>query len=132
MGIAMLTIRIHLMARPECQLELMQAIEHLAERIALESGCISCRLYQNTVNQSEFIVLEKWKNEKVARAHLASENLAVLVGAGCVLTHDVNVSLGRERSTRILAESFEERMLKKKKRKNYPYNVKPAKSGAQE
>lgn len=112
----MLTIRIHLMARPECQLELMQAIEYLAERIALETGCISCRVYRNTRNESEFVVLQKWENEKVAQVHLQSENLAVLVGAGCVLTHDVNLSLGRERSTRILAESFEERMLKKRKR----------------
>ena len=110
----MITISVHLIARPDSHLELMQVIEHLAERIALEAGCISCRVYRNTRNESEFVVLQKWENEKVAQVHLQSENLAVLVGAGSVLTHDLYVSLGRDRSTKMLAESFEERMLKKK------------------
>ena len=99
----------------EKQIEMMQSIRDLKTKIALEKGCVSCRVYQNPDNPDEFIVFEQWVDEKQAYAHLDSENLAVLVGAGSVLSKDINVSLARDPSVEVMEELFKERMLKKEK-----------------
>ena len=110
----MITIRIHLIARPGKELELVQAIGGLKQKIALETGCISCRVYQNTDNRNEFVVFEEWENQKSAREHLESDNLAVLVGAGSVLAQQVCASLANDPPTSMLAESFKERIVETK------------------
>ena len=108
----MITVRINLMARPGKQNELMQAIGELKDKVASERGCNACDVYQNPENRDAFVVLEQWENEKLARAHLDSENLAVLVGAGSVLSQDVNVSLTKEPSVTKLEQIFKKRVLK--------------------
>ena len=110
----MITIRIHLIARLGKERELVQAIGGLKQKIALETGCISCRVYQNTDNRNEFVVFEEWENQKSARKHLESDNLAVLVGAGSVLAQQVCVSLANDPPTSMLAGSFKERIVETK------------------
>ena len=109
----MITVRIDLMARPGKQYELMQSILELKSRIAKETGCTDCRVYQNPENRYEFVVLERWENEKLVQAHLDSENLAVLTGAGSVLSSDLSVSLFKEPSMADMEQVFIERMEKK-------------------
>lgn len=109
----MITVRINLIACPGKQHELMQSICELKPRIALEFGCVDCRVYQNSDNPDEFVVFEQWDNEKLAYAHLDSENLAVLVGAGSVLSRDIRVSLAKEPSSAAMEKAYRERMVKK-------------------
>ena len=108
----MITVRIHLTAGRGKQTELFQAIGDLSRKIARETGCISCQFYQNPQNADELVVIEEWKHETTARAHLESENLALLVGACSVLTQKVSVVSSKDISTRNLKQSFEERIVK--------------------
>jgi quinol monooxygenase YgiN len=106
----LITIRINLTARLGKERELVQAIGGLKQKIALETGCTSCRVYRNTDNRNDFVVFEEWENQKSARKHLESDNLAVLVGAGSVLAQQVCVSLANDPLTSMLAVSFKERV----------------------
>jgi len=109
----MITVRVNLIARPGKQRELMQSIRRLKNKIAAETGCVACRVYQNLDNPDEFVVFEQWNNEKQAKAHLDSENLAVLVGAGTVLSQDISVSMSKEPSIDAMEQNYKERMVKK-------------------
>ena len=111
----MITIRINLVARHGKQHELMQSIRALKHKIGSEQGCVSCRVYQDPDNPVEFVIFEQWDSEEEAYAHLESENLAVLVGAGSVLSQDINVSLSKEPSMAAMEQIFKERMVKKEK-----------------
>jgi len=111
----MITVRVNLTARLGKQQELVQSIRRLKNKIAEERGCIACRVYQNLDNPDEFVVFEQWKNEKQAKAHLDSENMAVLVGAGSVLSRDISVSLTKESSTADIEQNFKERMVREEK-----------------
>lgn len=108
-----ITVRIDLVARAGKQHELLDSILALTSRIAKETGCKDCRAYQNTDNKDEFVVLERWENEKRVQAHLDSENLAVLAGAGSVLSSDLSVSLSKEPSIADMEQIFKKRMEKK-------------------
>jgi quinol monooxygenase YgiN len=108
----MITVRIHLTAQRGKQTELFQAFGGLCRKISRETGCISCRFYQNPENTDELVVIEEWGDETMARAHLESEYLALLVGACSVLTHKVSVVSGNDLSTKNLKQSFEERIVK--------------------
>ena len=59
-------------------------------------------------------MIEEWEDEPMARTHLESENLAILVGASAVLTQKVSVVSGNDISTKKLKQSFEERLVKLK------------------
>jgi quinol monooxygenase YgiN len=106
----LITIRINLTARLGKERELVQAIGGLKQKIALETGCTICQVYRNTDNRNDFVVFEEWENQKSARKHLESDNLAVLVGAGSVLAQQVCVSLANDPLTSMLAVSFKERV----------------------
>jgi quinol monooxygenase YgiN len=106
----MITVLIHLTARRGKQTELIQAFGGLSREIAKETGCKNCHFYQNPENAYELMMIEEWEDEPMARAHLESEYLALLVGACSVLTHKVSVVSGNDVSTRNLKQSFEKRM----------------------
>lgn len=108
----MITVLIHLSVRRGKQTELLQAFEDLSRKIAGETGCISCTFYQSPENTDELVVIQEWKDEILALAHLESENLTVLVGATSVLTKKVNVVTGTDLATRNLKQCFEDRMVK--------------------
>jgi quinol monooxygenase YgiN len=108
----MITVRINLAARRGKQTELFQAFGGLCRTIAREPGCISCQFYQNPENADKLVVIEEWEDETLARMHLESENLAILVGASSVLTQKVSVVSGNDLSTKNLKQSFEERIVK--------------------
>ena len=111
----MINVSVNLVAHPGKQDELMQSIRVLKDRIASETGCVACRVYQNPDNPDEFVVFEQWENEKQAYAHLDSENLAVLVGAGSVLSQDIRVSLSEEPSIVSMEQIFHRRIVKEER-----------------
>ena len=108
----MITVRIHLTARRGKQTELFQVVGDLCRNIAGETGCISCQFFQNPENVNELVVIEEWKHETTARAHLKSENLALLGGASSVLAQKISVVSGNDLFTRNLNQSFKERIIK--------------------
>lgn len=111
----MIHVSVNLIAHPGKKDELMQSIRALRNKIAAETGCVACRVYQNPDNPDEFVVLEQWESEKQAYEHLDSENLAVLVGAGSVLSQDIRVSLSEEPSIASMEQIFQRRIVKEEK-----------------
>ena len=108
----MISIRINLTAKPGKQLELIQSIRELKNVITKETGCYNCKILQNTENRDELVLTQQWYSKEMAQAHLDSENLAILVGAGSVLSQKVNVTLSKEPSIAALEKTFIERIVK--------------------
>ena len=106
----MITIRIHITIRYDKKIEFIQTVGDLCQKIAKESGCISCQFYQSPENADELVVIEEWKNEPIARKHVKSENFALLVGACSVLTQKVSIGLCSDPPNGKLKQLFEKRM----------------------
>ncbi len=87
----MISIRIHLLANKGNENELRQALEDLSQRIAMEVGCLGCRVFQSTNNACEVVLIEEWENLESVQAHIASGNISILAGAGTVLTESIRV-----------------------------------------
>lgn len=87
----MISIRIHLTANKGKQRELQQALETIMQRIIMEDGCLGCRVFQCLSNESELVVIEEWENIDAAQTHVSSGNMAILAGAGTVLTESIRV-----------------------------------------
>ena len=108
----MINVRIELIARPGKQRELMQSICALRNKIAAEDGCIACTVYQNPDDLDDFVIFEQWEDELPARAHIASENLAVVAGAGAVLSRKVSVSLSKDQAIMAMEQQYRKRFSK--------------------
>ena len=108
----MINVRIELITRPSKKQELMQTIYVLKDKIAAENGCIACEVYQNPNRPDNFVIFEQWESESLARAHISSENLAVVVGAGSVLSQKVTVSLSKDPEISAMERQYKERILK--------------------
>lgn len=102
----MISVRIHLMANEGKQRELRQTIENLSQKIAGENGCLGCRVFQSTSNASELVLIEEWENLESAQAHIASSNLAILAGAGTILTESIRVYPERDPDIQNLRKVF--------------------------
>ena len=98
----MISVRIHLMAVQGKQRELQQAIENLSQKIVGEYGCLGCRVFQSTSNDCELVLIEEWENLESAQAHVASGNMAILAGAGTILTDSIRVYPERDPDIQIL------------------------------
>ena len=109
----MINVRIELIARPGKQRELMQSICALRNKIAAEDGCIACTVYQNPDDLDDFVIFEQWNGESPARAHIESENLAVVAGAGAVLSRKVTVSLSKDPAIMAMEQQYQERIGKR-------------------
>ena len=107
----MVNVCIKLIARPDKKLELEQVIKTVSKIIELENGCLGCRIYQSLEQANEYVVLQEWNDENAARNHLKSDNLAVLSGAGSLLTHEVIVSLDKYASLSKIEKSFQKRLV---------------------
>ena len=102
----MISVRIHLMANQGKQRELRQTIENLSQRIAGEFGCLGCRVFQSTSNECELVLIEEWENLESAQAHIASSNMAILAGAGTILTESIRVHPERDPDMQVLKNVF--------------------------
>ena len=65
------TIRI--VTRPDHQDEAFAILCSMAQRIRVESGCISCRVYQNTHEDRALLFEEIWMNEEDLNRHIRSD-----------------------------------------------------------
>ena len=109
----MINVRVNLIARPGKHRELLQSILELKTEIASETGCFACQVYRNTDDTDEFVVFEQWENEELAGAHISSENMAVLVGAGFVLSQHISVSVSKDASIHAMEKRFKQRITRK-------------------
>lgn len=105
----MISIRIHLLANKGKQNELRQTMENLGQRIAMENGCLGCRVFQCTSNETELVLIEEWEDFESIHAHIASDNMSVLVGAGTVLTDSIRVYPERDEKTQTIKNIYKKR-----------------------
>jgi len=111
----MISIRIHLLANMGKQNELRQALENLSQRIATEAGCLGCRVFQSTGNERELVLIEEWENLESVHAHVASDNMSILKGAGTILTESIRVYPERDRKIQTIKEIYRKRFSPKSK-----------------
>ena len=105
----MISIRIHLLANKGQQNELRQAIENLSQRIVMEVGCLGCRVFQSTSNECEMVLIEEWKDLESVQAHVVYSNMAILVGAGRILTESIRVYPEQDPKVQLLKNIYETR-----------------------
>ena len=113
----MIIARIRLIAKTDKQQELLQTAESLCLKIAREKGCLDSQVYQSTANPLEIVISEEWENEEAIERHLESDSLAILAGAGSILSSQVEIFTGNDVPTQAIQESLEKK-LKKKTSKN--------------
>ena len=92
-----------LVARRDNRKELQAALSFLIGPIRVESGCVSCHLYQDIVNPNSFHIECLWKSENDFVRHLRSEiykQLLILMELGAeppsVQFHTVSETQGME------------------------------------
>lgn len=102
----MIAVRIYITVNSEKENELRSAMENLSAKIEQEDGCISCNFYQNTKNPLDFLLVEKWRTMESVKEHVASKNMAVLAGAGVILSHEIRVSLDKSEPVQELNREY--------------------------
>lgn len=105
----MIGVRIHLMANTGKQKELRQVVETIMQRIIMEDGCLGCRAFQSLSNESELVLIEEWENLEAAQTHATSETIAILAGAGTILTERIRVYPEQDPDIQNLREIFKAR-----------------------
>ena len=58
---------------PENKDKAIEIINFILERIRVESGCTSCRFYQDTSNNGVFLLLQEWETRADLERHICSE-----------------------------------------------------------
>ncbi len=106
----MIITRIRLAARTDKHLELLQTAESLCPRIAKETGCLNCEVYQSTSNSQEIVISEEWDSEEAINRHLDSNILKVLAGARSILSSRVEIFTGSDQPMQDLQERMGKRL----------------------
>ena len=68
-------------ARPESRRELCQTISSLIGPVKHEKGCLTYHFYEEAGNENAFVLIGEWETPDAWRAHIRSENFAVLLGS---------------------------------------------------
>jgi quinol monooxygenase YgiN len=105
----MISVRIHLVASKGKQRELRQAVETISQKIVMEDGCLGCQIFQSTSDEHELVLIGEWETLENAWAHVASGNMAVLVGAGTILADSIRVYPERDLDIQVLKNIYEKR-----------------------
>jgi len=105
----MISIRIHLLADRGKQNELRQTVENISQRIASEAGCLACRVFQSMSSDRELVLIEDWENLDAIHAHIESDNMSILAGAGTILTESIGVYPERDSNIREIKDIFRKR-----------------------
>ena len=66
------TIRIDI--SPEKAGEALEILRPMAERIRIESGCISCRIYRDVQEDHAIMIEELWRSQEELERHLRSSD----------------------------------------------------------
>ena len=67
--------------RPESRKELCQTISSLLDAVKREKGCLTYQFYEEAANRNTFVLIGEWETSDDWRAHLDSDNFAVLLGS---------------------------------------------------
>ena len=66
------TIRIDI--SPEKASEALEILRPMSERIRVESGCISCRIYRDVQEEHAIMIEELWRSQEELERHLRSSD----------------------------------------------------------
>ena len=69
----MIHATVRIVTRPGKHDEAFAILRSMAERIRVESGCIACRVYQDTQEDRSLMFEEIWKDDEDLKRHLRSE-----------------------------------------------------------
>ena len=62
-----------IVTRPENHDQAFAILYSLAQRIKVESGCITCRVYEDTHEDSSLLLDEMWESEEDLNRHIRSD-----------------------------------------------------------
>ena len=68
-------------------------------------------MFQSTSNECELVLIEEWENIESAQAHIASSNMAILAGAGTILTESIRVYPERDPDMQVLKNVFKTQII---------------------
>ena len=69
-----------IVAHPDKEMELAEALSTLQRETKLEPGCISCVLYQDWTSSSVLYLESRWKKEQDLSNYVASDTYRRLLG----------------------------------------------------
>lgn len=67
-------ITAHVYIKPGSEDQFIEAAKTIIEKSNQEDGCISYMLYQDPYNRTNFIFVEKWKNQAAIDSHFATQH----------------------------------------------------------
>ena len=70
----MVIFTLYLEVAPSERLSVLETIHTIIGPTAVQKGCLSCRLYSNSQNDDELILLEKWKSQQDLERHIRSDD----------------------------------------------------------
>ena len=77
----MITATMKMIVSPEKREELLKTVRLALEPIAVEPGCLSCRFYEDTVEDNTFILIQVWRSRPDLDRHLCDERFKILLAA---------------------------------------------------
>ena len=85
--------------------ELIKLGQRVAQASRDEAGCIGYRLYENTEQANEFVVVEEWDSEEALQRHFATAHIAAFMAAfPATLSAQPDVQFHTIAETRTLAD----------------------------
>lgn len=100
------TIKLHGLAHK--RREILQTVRGLAEKMPLDSGCLSVDIYQDLDNRDILYLREKWHTIKDLDAYKKSNSLAVLMGIQALLVESIEIKHAVKYSAIITAQNKQE------------------------
>ncbi|WP_404405143.1 putative quinol monooxygenase [Jeotgalibacillus malaysiensis] len=70
----LITITVILKSIPGKEKALLEELVKVAKPSREEKGCIEYNLHESLENESEFVLIEKWKNQEALQLHIESEH----------------------------------------------------------
>lgn len=77
----MIVFQVETSTSSENRMELLQTLQTLVEPIRAEEGCEGVLIMKDLINDSRYIISEKWQAQGDLDVHLRSEHFSVLLGA---------------------------------------------------
>lgn len=99
----------HFKASRGKNLELEQALASLCQTVTMEPGCKGCQVFRSVDNDWELLMIEEWEDRESAQAHLESKSMAVLAGAGTILTDSIRAYLEKSPDMEEMREKLQNR-----------------------
>ncbi len=88
---AVITVFIHMRARPEKRREFLQTILAMTEPAMKQTGCLRRHLYQDTRDEDSFVMLEEWETRADLDRHVRSDWFHILLGTRNLLQEEPQI-----------------------------------------